>query len=160
MAADAESLIGTMLITNLDMFYLGHYNRCECCFNSLGPINAMRHYRIWSTLVQVMTCCVKTPSHYLNQCWQIISEILWHSTEYSFTWTLIVFVTHELLKMFLLDMSLKITYLILQQNPRNQWVNDQWTVSQMAPKIWHSGASRINNGENDLMLGNRPSGTS
>ena len=31
-----------------------------------------------STLSQVMACCLTTPSHYLNQCWLIVSEIQWH----------------------------------------------------------------------------------
>ena len=35
-----------------------------------------------STLAQVMAWCLTAPSHYLNQCWLIINEILWHS----FTW--------------------------------------------------------------------------
>ena len=33
----------------------------------------------WSTLVQVMTKCCQATRHYLNQCWLLISEILWHS---------------------------------------------------------------------------------
>ena len=33
----------------------------------------------------VMTCCLTTPSHYLNQCWLIISEVFWHSYEGGFT---------------------------------------------------------------------------
>ena len=28
-----------------------------------------------------MACYLMAPSHYLNQCWPIISEILWHSPE-------------------------------------------------------------------------------
>ena len=39
----------------------------------------------WSTLVQVMACCLTAPSHYLNQCWLIISEVLRHSSEGNFT---------------------------------------------------------------------------
>ena len=44
--------------------------------SSLGP-----HGAIWSTPVQVMACCLMAPSHYLSQCWLIISKILWHSSE-------------------------------------------------------------------------------
>ena len=40
--------------------------------------------RTWSTLAQVMACCLKAPSHYLNQCWFLISEVLWHSHESNF----------------------------------------------------------------------------
>ena len=30
-----------------------------------------------SPLVQVMACSLMAPSHYLNQCWLIINELLW-----------------------------------------------------------------------------------
>ena len=33
-------------------------------------------YSPWSTLVQVMACCLTAPSHCLNQYWLIISEFL------------------------------------------------------------------------------------
>ena len=49
--------------------------------NSLEPSDAVWHSRSWSTLVQVMACCLTAPSHYLNQCWLIISKVLWHSSE-------------------------------------------------------------------------------
>ena len=39
----------------------------------------------WSTLVQLMAFCLTAPSHYLNYCWIIISEVLWPSHEGSFT---------------------------------------------------------------------------
>ena len=50
-------------------------------FNSLGPNDAIWHWRSWSTLVQVIACCLTAPSHYLNQCRLIMSKILWHSSE-------------------------------------------------------------------------------
>ena len=37
-----------------------------------------------STLTQVMACCLTAPSHYLNQCWLIISEVQWHSSQGTF----------------------------------------------------------------------------
>ena len=46
--------------------------------NSLGPSDAIWHWRQWSALVQVMACCLTAPSHYLNQCWLIISKAQWH----------------------------------------------------------------------------------
>ena len=49
--------------------------------NSLGPNEAICRWRSWSTLVQVMACCLTAPRHYLNQCWRIISKVLWHSSE-------------------------------------------------------------------------------
>ena len=36
-------------------------------------------------LAQVMACCLTAPSHYPNQCWLIISEVLWHSPDGNFT---------------------------------------------------------------------------
>ena len=54
--------------------------------NSLWPSDAIWRHRSGSTLVQVMAWCLTAPSHYLNQCWLIISEVLWHSTEGNFTW--------------------------------------------------------------------------
>ena len=49
--------------------------------NSLGPSDATWRQRTESTLAQVMACCLTAPSHYLNQCWLIISKFLWHPSE-------------------------------------------------------------------------------
>ena len=57
-----------------------------------------------STLAQVMACCLTAPSHYLNQCWLIISEALWHSPVDHFTGN----------AQDILDTRLKITNLRLQ----------------------------------------------
>ena len=48
-------------------------------FNSLATSDAIWRHRIWSTLFQVMACCLTAPSHYLNQCWLIIECVPWHS---------------------------------------------------------------------------------
>ena len=47
--------------------------------HSLWPSDARCRQRSGSTLAQVMACCLTAPSHYLNQHWQIIREVLWHS---------------------------------------------------------------------------------
>ena len=52
-----------------------HFNLILFCFNSLWPSDAIWPYRYWSTLAQVMACCLMAPSHYLNQCRLIISNI-------------------------------------------------------------------------------------
>ena len=49
--------------------------------NSLWPSDTIWRQRSGSTLAQVMACCLTTPSHYLNQCWLIVSKVLWHSSE-------------------------------------------------------------------------------
>ena len=41
--------------------------------NSLRPSDTIWRHRSGSTLAQVMACCLTAPSHYLNQCWLIIS---------------------------------------------------------------------------------------
>ena len=44
--------------------------------NSLWPSDALWPHRTSSTLVQVMACCMKAPSHDLNQCWFVINRDL------------------------------------------------------------------------------------
>ena len=46
--------------------------------NSLCTSDGIWQRRSGSTLAQVMACCLTAPSHYLNQCWLIISEVPWH----------------------------------------------------------------------------------
>ena len=57
----------------------------NCIINSLWPSEAIQQQRSGPTLVQVMACYLTSPSHYLNQCWLIISEIQWHSYYGNFT---------------------------------------------------------------------------
>ena len=52
--------------------------------NSLWSSDARRWQRSGSTLAQVMACCLIASSHYLNQCWLIISKVQWHSSECNF----------------------------------------------------------------------------
>ena len=46
--------------------------------NSLWPSDAIWRHKSGSPLAQVMACCLMASSHYLNQYWLIISEVLWH----------------------------------------------------------------------------------
>ena len=43
--------------------------------NSLGPGDAKWRQSYGSTSAQLMACSLTAPSHYLNQCWLIISEV-------------------------------------------------------------------------------------
>ena len=43
------------------------------------PSDAIWRNRTAPTLVQVMTCCLMALSHYLNQCWLIMSKGTWYS---------------------------------------------------------------------------------
>ena len=45
--------------------------------NSLWPSDTIWPHRSWSTLAQVMACCLMAPSYYLNQCWLIIITDQW-----------------------------------------------------------------------------------
>ena len=46
---------------------------------SLWPSDTIWRHKSGSTLDQVMAWCLMAPSHYLNQCWLIISKVQWHS---------------------------------------------------------------------------------
>ena len=45
-------------------------------FNSLRPNDAIWRQWSWTALAQVVACCLMAPSHYLNQCWLITTELI------------------------------------------------------------------------------------
>ena len=58
-----------------------------------GPLNSPHKWPVMQKMFpfddiimlgQVMAFCVIEPSHYMNRCWLIISEFLWHSLEANF----------------------------------------------------------------------------
>ena len=53
--------------------------------NSLWLNDVQWREKTGSTLAQLMACCLTAPSHYLTQCWLIISNVQWHSPEANFT---------------------------------------------------------------------------
>ena len=62
------------------------HHHCDCrCLNSLQPGDTIWQHRSESTLAQVMACCLTAPSHYLNQCRLVISEVQRESPECNFT---------------------------------------------------------------------------
>ena len=83
----------------------------NCTFLPLGPaciiylIVAGWRHRSGSILARAMACCLTAPSHCLNQCWLIISEVLQHSPEG---------ISPEMLKISILDINLKMTNSRLQ----------------------------------------------
>ena len=48
-------------------------------YNKLWSNAAICQYKNGSALAQVMTYFLTAPSHYMIQCWLIISKVLWHS---------------------------------------------------------------------------------
>ena len=119
----------------------------------LVHINSLWHSdTIWcqgsgSTLAQVMACCQMAPSHYLNQCRLINTDVLWHASECNFTGSAQDFnLNHELenfpfeiiaiscrgIRVYiiqhrfiaiLLRSCLIVTCNIISTSPRGQWVN-------------------------------------
>ena len=70
---------------SLKIYVLRIAVKSEGIFNSLWPGDVIWWQESRSTLNQVMACCLTAPSHYLNQCWLMISEVLWHSPDSNFT---------------------------------------------------------------------------
>ena len=77
-------------------------------FNSFWPRDTIWRHRSKSTLVQVMACCLTAPSHYMNQWWLIINNVLGHSPEG---------ISQEMLQISIIDVTLKMTSLKLQHFP-------------------------------------------
>ena len=53
--------------------------------NSLWLSDTIWWHKSGSTLAQVIACCLTASSHYLYQCWLIISKVRWHPSESNFT---------------------------------------------------------------------------
>ena len=87
---------------NQDDPLYGHIHVCTppglSPLNSLWPSGTIWCWRSGSTLAQVMACCLMATSHYLSQCWLIISEVLQHLPESSLpvsAWTTILCLEFE-----------------------------------------------------------------
>ena len=52
--------------------------------NSLWPGDRIWHCWFWSTLVQVVACCLMAPSYYLKKYWLIIDRYLLNSPDNNF----------------------------------------------------------------------------
>ena len=89
--------------------------RCWLSFNSLWPSDAIWRQRSGSTFAQVMACCLTAPSHYLNQCWLIVSKVQRHSSEGNFTIDTSAMNHWNYLENYLSKISFK--------SPRGQWVD-------------------------------------
>ena len=63
------------LLTRSTMASVGHNE-----LTHWGLVTPYGDKRSGSTLAQVMACCLTAPSHYLNQCWLILSKVQWHSS--------------------------------------------------------------------------------
>ena len=94
---------------------------CQCNgwmqVNSFWPSDTKWRHRYWSTLAQVMACCLTAPSHYLNQYWLIISTHQGRLSKGNFTRD--TYPSHHSRKTASICLN-KISF----KSPRGQWVND------------------------------------
>ena len=84
--------------------------------------------RSGSTLAQLMACCLMAPSHYQSQCWLIICEVLWYSSDGNFTGN----VQYKYPSYEFKNGSLKITAASL----RDQWVKNEMTSLYQTGPHW------------------------
>ena len=83
--------------------------------NSLWPSDVIWQHRSESTLAQVVAWCLTAPSHFLNQCWLIISV---KSSDIH-----IRAISQEKPQPSITRIHLKIASKISFKFPRGQWVN-------------------------------------
>ena len=95
------------------------------CVKSLWPRDAIGSHRSGSTLVQVMAWCLTAPSHYLVQCWFLLSEVLWHSPEINFLVSTQATILHNEFE--------NLTFEVSATSLMGQWVNVQVVFSPVAP---------------------------
>ena len=105
-------------------------------FNSLWPSEVIWWQVSRSSLAQVMACWLMARSHYLNQCWLLISEVLWHSPDSNFTESL-KFTNLRLVKSSSGQWakskhSLKFTNLRLVKSSSGQWVKSKHHMNLFA----------------------------
>ena len=112
------------------LYTMGSFNGPLCpgingLINSLWPNDATwQQSSVELTLAQVMACCLTAPSHYLNQCWLIISEVVWHSPGV---------IPHEMLEISIHDMSLKINH--FRSQPHLPGTNELMAISLADPLV-------------------------
>ena len=88
---------------------------------SLWPSDDIWRYTSGSTLAQVMA-----PSHYLNQYWLLISEVLWHSPVSASAQATIMYHEFE-----------NYTFIITGTYPRGQWVKSSEIKARFLSIISH-----------------------
>ena len=79
------NLIRNMCSETTLLNLLPHLPGADESIYSLWPSDVIWRHRTGSTKAQVMACCLMAPSHYLNQCWFLISDVSWHSSWNNFS---------------------------------------------------------------------------
>ena len=107
------------------------YNPSGNCINSLWPGGTTWWHRSISPLAQIMAWCLTSPSHYLNHCWLIITEVLWHSAGGNFTEN-----AHDIFHWYEFENN---WFKTTATSPRGQWVHsdmDMIDLYFLYPKDW------------------------
>ena len=101
-----------------------------CAYQLIVAGDAMWRQGSRSTLVQVMACCLTAPSHYLSQCWLIISEAQWQSPDGNFTRDASAINYYNQLENYLTKISFK--------SPRGQRVKYNWYnhIISVSSNLW------------------------
>ena len=88
------------------------------CHGTPVPSDAIWRYWSGSTLAQIMACCLTAPSHYLNQCWLLISEVPWHLPDNNFTVSAQSTILYNEFE--------NLTFIITStaKSPKGQWVHE------------------------------------
>ena len=74
-------VMASQITDNRTMKTLGNIS----CLNPLRPNDAILWNRYWTTLAQVVACCLTAPSHFMDQWWLITTGIPWHLIEINLT---------------------------------------------------------------------------
>ena len=119
--------------------------------NSLWPSDAIWWNRSGSTLVQVMACCLMSPSLYLNQCWLLEKLVKPCGIQ-------LTAISQETIKisihgMCLENINLKLQYVNFQDS-NGPWINLGliWSVESMCNQskgLCHLGSNYWYNSAND-----------
>ena len=84
---------------------------------SLWPSDAILWNWSWSTLVKVMACCLMASSHYMNQCWIIISVTHWHSADGNVSETILDIAHYRMFENYIFQNT---------ATSSGQWINSLW----------------------------------
>ena len=82
--------------------------------------DAFWRHKSMSTMALVMACCLTAPSHYMNQCWLIISQALWYSPKSNF-----IGIAEDIN---LGNKPDNYTFKIILASARGQWVNQYYRI--------------------------------